>query len=65
MGSLSENGHPLPILVEAGKTVGNVDLVLHEDFRDWVYAVLGVIAAVAILALITYWLVRREARIAS
>ena len=65
MGSLSENGHPLPILVEAGKTVGNVDLVLHEDFRDWVYAVLGVIAAVAILTLITYWVVRREARRAS
>lgn len=64
-GSLSENGHPLPILVELGKTVGNVDLVLHEDFRDWVYAVLGVIAAVAILTLVTYWLVRREARLAS
>ena len=64
-GSLSENGHSLPILVEVGKTVGNVDLVLHEDFRDWVYAVLGVIAAVATLTLITFWLVRREARRAS
>ena len=64
-GSLSKNGHPLPILVEAGKTVGNVDLVLHEDFPDWLYAVLGVIAAVAILTLITYWVVRREARRAS
>ena len=58
-GSLSENGHPLPILVEAGKTVGNIDLMLHEDPRDWVpqHAVLLVIAAVAILTLITYGII--------
>jgi len=68
VGSLSENGHPLPISVGVGKSVANVNLVLHEDPRDWIrrHAFVGmVMPATAVLALVAFWLVRRKTRVAS
>jgi hypothetical protein len=66
-GSVSENGHPLPISVGIGKLVGNVKLVLREDPRDWIrrHAFVGiVVTATVALVLVVFWLVRRKTRVA-
>jgi hypothetical protein len=66
-GSLSENGHTLPISVGMGKSVGNVNLVLNEGPRDWIrrHAFVGIVMTATVALVLVVWLMRRKTRVAS